>query len=190
MSQARKSAPPRKQQPTKGQTGSGFIHFAVTRDSTIAAIKYGPHTGLNSFVQRVNRATPMEIMETERAGVHAQLIKDLSKHMAISGSRMFRILGIPKATAEKKLATGQTVSGQGGQAAIGIVKLLGIAEGMVAESTSEDAEGFDTAKWLGRWIETPQPALGGQKPADLLDTRTGLDIVSRLLGAIQSGAYQ
>jgi len=190
MSQARKTAPHRKLQPTKDQAGSRIFHYAVTRKSATAEIKYGPNTGFGSFVQRVSHATPMEILKTERAGVHAQLIKDLSSHMAISASRMFRILGIPKATAEKKLATGQTVSGQSGQAAIGIVKLLGMAETMMADSTSQEAKGFDSAKWLGRWIETPQPALGGQKPADLLDTPTGLDIVSRLLGAIQSGAYQ
>ncbi|MFO1356707.1 MAG: MbcA/ParS/Xre antitoxin family protein [Gammaproteobacteria bacterium] len=49
---------------------------------------------------------------------------------------------------------------------------------------------FNAARWLGKWIETAQPALGGRKPADLLDTPTGLDMVSRLLGSIQSGAYQ
>jgi len=132
----------------------------------------------------------MEILMTERAGVHAQLIKDLSKRMAIPASRMFSILGIPKATAEKKIAAGETVAGQPGQAALGMVKLLTIAEDMRANSTSRNARDFDTAKWLGQWIETPQPSLGGRKPSDLLDTPTGLEIVSRLLGAIQSGAYQ
>ena len=38
-------------------------------------------------------------------------------------------------------------------------------------------------------IERPQPALGGNKPADLLDTPTGLQVVSRTLGALESGAY-
>ena len=153
-------------------------------------IAYGPKTGFQTFIRRVSRATPMEIVLTERAGVHAKLIKDLSKHMAIPASRLFAILGVPKATAEKKVAAGEMVAGQGGQAVIGMIRLLGIAQDMVANSTSDDARSFDAAKWLGRWIEVPQPSLGGRKPAELLDTPTGVEIVARLLGAIESGAYQ
>lgn len=103
---------------------------------------------------------------------------------------MFGILGVPKATAEKKAATGEKVSGSGGQAAIGVAKLLAIAEEIVANSTAPDAKNFDAARWLGQWIERPQPALGGRKPADLIDTPTGLNVVARLLGSIESGAYQ
>ncbi|MGO4777134.1 antitoxin Xre/MbcA/ParS toxin-binding domain-containing protein, partial [Lysobacter sp. 2RAB21] len=58
------------------------------------------------------------------------------------------------------------------------------------DSTAPDARDFDWATWLGSWIEQPQAALGGQKPADLLDTPTGLSVVARLLGSLESGAYQ
>ncbi len=163
---------------------------AATAAEEPLEIEYGPKTGFRTFIGRVSRATPMEIVLTERAGVHAKLIKDLAKHMAIPASRLFTILGVPKATAEKKVAAGEMVAGQGGQAVIGMVKLLGIVQAMVANSTSDDAKGFDAAKWLGWWIEVPQPSLGGRKPAELLDTPTGAEIVARLLGAIESGAYQ
>lgn len=155
-----------------------------------AGISYGPGIAFDAYIRRVSTATPMEIVLTERAGVHAKLIKDLARHMAIPSSRLFAILGVPKATAEKKVAAGEMVAGQGGQAVIGMIKLLGIAQAMVANSTSDDAKGFDAAKWLGQWIEVPQPSLGGRKPAELLDTPTGAEIVGRLLGAIESGAYQ
>jgi uncharacterized protein (DUF2384 family) len=65
-----------------------------------------------------------------------------------------------------------------------------MAQEIVRDSTATEAQGFDAAKWLGRWIERPQPSLGGRKPADLLDTSTGVEIVARLLGSIQSGAFQ
>jgi putative toxin-antitoxin system antitoxin component (TIGR02293 family) len=110
--------------------------------------------------------------------------------MEIPSSRIFMILGVPKATAEKKAAAGEKVEGRGGQAAIGMVRLLGIAQEIVANSTAAEAKTFDAARWLGQWIERPQPALGGRKPADLLDTPTGLELVARLLGSLESGAYQ
>ena len=75
------------------------------------------------------------------------------------------------------------------QTAIGMIKLLSIAQDIVENSTATEAQNFDAAKWLGQWIETPQPALGGLKPADLIDTPTGVAIVARVLGSLQSGAY-
>jgi uncharacterized protein (DUF2384 family) len=32
--------------------------------------------------------------------------------------------------------------------------------------------------------------LGGRRPADLLDTPTGVEVVARLLGSLESGAFQ
>lgn len=153
-------------------------------------IVYRSKKGVDDYVRQVVSATPMQIVEIERAGVVGAFIKDLSKRMEIPSSRIFSILGIPKATAEKKAAAGEMVAGSGGQAAIGMVKLLGIAQEIVTNSTAPEARDFDAAKWLGQWIERPQPSLGGRKPADLLDTPTGIEVVARLLGSIESGAYQ
>ena len=151
---------------------------------------YSHIRGVDDFVDRVSHATPMQIMTIERHGVGGKLIKDLSQKMKIPSIRMFTILGVPKATAEKKAASGDKLTGSGGQAAIGMVKLLGIAKDIVSDSTAAEAKGFDTAKWLGEWIELPQQSLGGRKPADILDTPTGVEIVARLLGSIASGSYQ
>ena len=160
------------------------------RGRTTGNVVYHPKIGVDDYVRRVAGATPMQIVEMERTGVDGSFIKDLSKRMEVPSSRIFSILGIPKATAEKKAAAGETVTGSGGQAAIGMVKLLGMAQEIVANSTAPEAKGFDAAKWLGQWIERPQPALGGRRPADLLDTPTGIEVVARLLGSIESGSYQ
>ena len=143
-----------------------------------------------NYSQLVAKATPMQIIDLERSGVQGTLIKDMSRQMEMPSSRLFTILGIPKATAEKKAAAGELVKGSGGQAAVGMMRLLCMAQEIAANSTASQAQGFDSAKWLGQWIERPQPALGGRKPADLIDTPTGVELVARLLGSIESGAYQ
>jgi putative toxin-antitoxin system antitoxin component (TIGR02293 family) len=149
------------------------------------------HTeGVDAFVTRVAKATPMEIVEVERHGIDSIFLKDLSKYMDVPAVRIFDIVGIPKATAEKKVAAKELIAGAGGQAALGLARLLAIAKGIVENSTAAGAKDFDVAKWLGHWIERPQPALGGRKPADLIGTPTGLDMVTRVLSAIESGAYQ
>jgi len=146
--------------------------------------------GIDEFVSNVRAAHPLQLIETERRGVAGIFVKDLSKRMEIPAQRMFDILGVPKATAEKKVAAGELLAGNGGRAALGMAKLLGIAREIVDNSTAPEASDFDPAKWLGQWLERPQPALGGRKPAALIDTPTGLEVVARLLGAIESGAYQ
>lgn len=152
-------------------------------------IAYHRSTGVQEFVTRLAAATPMEMVSAEREGVNSLFLKDLAKHIKMTTMRVFDIVGVPKATAEKKVATQALISGSGGQAALGLARLLAMANGIVANSTAPEAEGFDAGKWLGEWIERPQPALGGQKPADLIGTPTGLAMVERVLGAIESGAY-
>jgi hypothetical protein len=55
---------------------------------------------------------------------------------------------------------------------------------IVAGSGTPPPEG-----WLGRWLDTEHPALGGAKPADFMNTFPRRLVVNQLLGAIASGAY-
>ena len=160
------------------------------RSAELKAIAYLPREGVQGFVTRVSRATSLQLIATERAGVRGGLIKDLARQLNLPATRLFEMLGVAKATAEKKAATNEALTGASGQAVLGLVKLLGVVEGIVSRSTHPDAAKFDAARWLGEWLERPQPALDGRKPAELVDTPTGVDVVARLLGSTESGAYQ
>jgi putative toxin-antitoxin system antitoxin component (TIGR02293 family) len=153
-------------------------------------VRYARRNGVGDFVARVHDADPLALIATEREGVASVFVKDLANELRIPAQRMFAILRVPKATAEKKIAAGELLAGNGGRAALGVARLLGLAQALVADSTADEARDFDTARWFGEWLERPQPALGGRKPADLVDTPTGLAVVTRLLGAVGSGAYQ
>lgn len=48
---------------------------------------------------------------------------------------------------------------------------------------------FDSGKWLVDWIQKPHSALAGKRPLDCLSTASGVAAVSKILGAMQSGAY-
>lgn len=145
---------------------------------------------LNGYIAYLRTATPLQRVAAEREGVPAQVVKHMATSMDVSAVRMFNILGVAKATAESKAAQQARIAGASGQAALGMLCLLAIVKDIVKESTDAATQDFDSAKWLGRWIEQPQAALGGQRPADLLDTPTGYSVVARLLGSLQSGAYQ
>ena len=152
-----------------------------------AARAAGFKTYINSL--RLSRAEPLEMVQLERAGVPGQLVKSLAHELDLPMVRFAQIIGAPKATVERNSATGKRVTGSGAYAALGTMRLLDMARELLAESTHPDAKKVDAAKWLGQWIERPQPALGGKRPADLMDTPTGMAMVSRVLGAVSSGAY-
>ena len=180
----------RKVAPAKGESDDLLVtqdDFPVAQESHLL---YARSKGIDDFVTHVHAADPIQLIEIERKGVAGIFVKDLSRRMEMPAQRMFDILGVAKATAEKKVAAGELLTGNGGRAALGLARLLGIAREIVENSTATDARNFDSAKWLGQWLETPQPALGGRRPATLIDTPTGLEVVGKLLGAIESGAYQ
>jgi len=165
------------------------LAIAEARPLGYAAGMLSPIDTLAQLTERASASAPLDLVQLERAGVRGRLIKELAKALDVPNGRLFAILGVPKATAERVAANNGVIAGAGGQAVLGIVRLLGLAQGIVDNSTAEAAQGFDTAKWLGHWIERPQPSLGGLKPADLLDTPTGFELVRRTLGAIESGVY-
>lgn len=186
---ARERAEPRKGGPKKSkatpQPGARLTGAIVRKFPTHKA-----RESVDVFIRRVSAATPIEIVEVERSGVPGLVLKQISRYMDVPSSRVYDMVGVAKSTAEAKAAEGEVIAGSGGHAAIGLARLIALAQEIVADSTAPDAKDFDAAKWLGRWLELPQPALGGRKPAELLDTPTGLEVVRRLLGSIASGAYQ
>ena len=166
--------------------------MSTAKDSTPKSTRRGRDrkSALDRYVQRTSHADPMQMVELERQGTPVTIVIDLSRRMGIPAIRMFKMLGVPKATATKKARDGENMTGSAGYAAMGMAKLLATAQEIVAKSTADEARDFNAAEWLGRWIERPQPALGGRRPAELLDTATGVQVVTRLLGSIVSGSYQ
>jgi len=156
----------------------------------VTYLSYKESQGIDAFIKQVQDANRLEMMELERRGVPVAFIKDLAKRMGMPTSRMFDILGMPPSTRLCKSARGAVVNGSAGLAAIAMIQLLVLAQDIVQDSTAPQAIGFDAAQWLGRWVDLPQLALEGHRPSDYLDTRTGFKIVSQLMGAIRSCAYQ
>jgi uncharacterized protein (DUF2384 family) len=71
--------------------------------------------------------------------------------------------------------------------ALGLARLIGQVQTIVDESG--DGAGFDAAGWTGRWLERPLAALAGQRPADLMSTADGQDVLRQMVARMQSSAY-
>ena len=129
----------------------------------------------------------IERIELIREGVPARLLVLISEDMAIPKDRLYSTIGLARATVNRKLRGQQTLSPDESERVLGIARLVGQVDAMVRESGNP--EGFDAAKWVAAWLDRPQRALGGKRPADLMDTADGRGIVADLVARMQSGAY-
>jgi putative toxin-antitoxin system antitoxin component (TIGR02293 family) len=142
-----------------------------------------------AIARELAAAAPDEQVLVEREGLPASLVSNLAEAMDMPRVRFLEIMALPRASMEKKIAGRDNLSGIANVRTLNLLSLLAKARDIVEDSVASEAKDFDVAGWLGRWIETPQPALGGKRPSDLLDTEVGARMVERTLGALRSDTY-
>ncbi|MCF2447159.1 MbcA/ParS/Xre antitoxin family protein [Dyadobacter sp. CY345] len=59
----------------------------------------------------------------------------------------------------------------------------------IANTVAKGLAVFEDTERLNRWLHKENKALKGQKPFDLLNTPTGIKLVSQILGRIEDGVY-
>lgn len=96
-------------------------------------------------------------------------------------------LGLARATVDRKARANQPLSADESSRLLGLARLVGQVQLMVEESGRP--EGFVAAEWVAQWLEQPLPALGGQRPGELMDTPDGQRLIADLVVRMQSGAY-
>lgn len=122
-----------------------------------------------------------------KEGVPAILLIMLAADMNVPRETVFSWLGIPRATANRKVLKKAVLSQDESERALGISRIVGQVDKIVHESGN--AEGFDAAKWTAAWLERPNQALGGLRPGQYMDTADGRALVAGLVDQMQSGAY-
>ncbi len=136
---------------------------------------------------KMYRASPLERINLIRQGVPAALVIQTGKEMGVPKEKVLSILHFPRATVNRRLKSNEALPTEYSERIIGLQKLIGQVETMVAESG--DPTNFNAAHWVANWLEQPVAALNNAKPADYMDTIEGQELVSSLLAMMQSGAY-
>ncbi len=140
-----------------------------------------------SVFTKMYRATPLERIGLIREGVSAVVLLRTGEEMGVAKERMIAMLHFTRATVNRRIKTKEALPTEYSERIIGLQKLIGQVEIMVAESG--DPTGFNAAHWVADWLERPVAALNNAKPADFMDTIEGQELVSSLLAKMQSGAY-
>lgn len=181
------------------QKGPNPAEMANRKKVAKGAVRQGPPLArqramaraLRAFRAQWRHAALHERVQIERQGVPADVVRSLVTEIGVSSTDFIVYVGMPKATFSKKIREKSKFAGAAGQSVVGFVELINKVEDILAaQGDNPDAANFDVERWVGEWVERPQPALGGVAPAELMDTPSGRASVMRVLGAMQSGAYQ
>ena len=152
-----------------------------------------PHAGFRvsdfSAVHEASLTTQgvLYVIQIIRAGVPATDISRLAQLMGTTKEHLIKTLDLPRATVDRKAKAHQNLSSEQSERVVGMAKLVGQVQSMVERSG--DPTNFNAAQWVAQWLEQPSQALGGQRPAELMDTVAGQEVVSDLVAKMQSGAY-
>lgn len=143
--------------------------------------------GESTWIGEVATSDPAVRMDLVRHGMPAQAVAALADALDMSRDELTRELALPRATVERKLRDGGHLGQAESERVLGVVHLIAQVRRIVEESG--DPTGFDAARWVADWLQTPAPALGGQPPIAYMDTAEGRAVVSHLVAQMQSGAY-
>lgn len=144
--------------------------------------------GVNIFLFRdVFSAGGQERINLIKGGVGASSIVRFASLMGTTQIHVMEMLGLPRTTVLRKIKANAYLAVDQAERVVGLSKLVGQVETMVKQSG--DPIGFDAPQWVSQWLEQPNPSIGNRPPAELMDTVAGQDLVSSLLGQMQSGAY-
>ena len=146
-----------------------------------------PHRPLDDYL-RIIRQSDRKTAQHECANVSIETVIALAHRIDLPFERLRDGLGLPAESLTLANLV-RPLNGSARRAVIGVVQLLVMVEDIADQSTSSDAKQFDAGKWLGEWLQRPQPALGGSQPIELLKSSTRIAAVTRVLGAIESGSF-
>ena len=149
-------------------------------------VNWSARTSPTWFV-RVFSMAATDRVEVAKRGVPAMFVSDLARATGESKERVIALLGLSRATVDRKARANQALSVVESERVIGFAKLVGQVQAMVNESG--DPAGFDAARWVAGWLSQPMPAIGGRSPGEYMDTAEGQQIVAGLLERTRGGAF-
>jgi putative toxin-antitoxin system antitoxin component (TIGR02293 family) len=122
--------------------------------------------------------TTAELVELTREGLPADILNTMADELAIQKVIVAKMLGISERTLSRRLAVNALLTAEESDRMVRLARVLA-----QAKETLGDMEK------AGRWLQTSNRALEGDRPFDRLDTDAGVRSVEQILGRIAYGVY-
>ena len=128
-------------------------------------------------VLRERLADYSAVVRRTREGLPYAALAAVAKRYGIPLANLARVIGLPERTLARRKKERHLRADESD-------RLLRVAR---VATSAEDVLGAQAK--AGRWLQTPNRALGGAIPLDLLDTDLGAEEVVTILGRIEHGVY-
>lgn len=141
-----------------------------------ATAKALPAEGLGSIL-RLHATSADELRAAVRKGLPFSSFEAVSKHLDISPQHITTVLGIPPRTIARRKAARYLTPQESDR----LYRL--------ARAVAQTIEVLGTIEKARVWLKTPNRALGGEVPLDLLDTDIGARQVDEVLLRLSYGIF-
>jgi putative toxin-antitoxin system antitoxin component (TIGR02293 family) len=121
---------------------------------------------------------PDDLAQLVRKGLPALSVSSLADKLQVRNSIVGQKLGIPQRTLTRRLSRSSRLTPAESDRTVRMARVYANAVEMIGDQQK-------AISWLG----TPNRALGGHRPLDLLDTDLGARMVEDILGRIAYGVY-
>lgn len=122
--------------------------------------------------------TPAQLMTLIREGLPADILPSIAAELSMDRSAVAKVVGISGRTLSRRLASRSRLSAEESDRMVRLARVLALANDTLG----------DRAK-ASSWLQTPNRALQGNTPFELLDTDAGVQSVETILGRIAYGIY-
>jgi putative toxin-antitoxin system antitoxin component (TIGR02293 family) len=125
-----------------------------------------------------NIETTAELVELTREGLPADILNTMAGELAIQKVIVAKMLGISERTLSRRIAVNALLTAEESDRMVRLARVLALAK-----------ETLGDMEKAGRWLQTSNRALEGDRPFDRLDTDAGVRSVEQILGRIAYGVY-
>jgi len=122
--------------------------------------------------------TSSDLVELTRTGLPVAILTAVAHSLAVHRVTVARLLGISERTLSRRVTINARLTAEESDRMVRLARVLALAK-----------ETLGTMDKAGRWLQTPNRALEGERPFDRLDTDAGVRSVEQVLGRIAYGVY-
>jgi len=119
-----------------------------------------------------------DLADLVRRGLPANSVKALAGRLDIRNAALSQRLGIPQRTLTRRLSRQARLTASESDRAVRLARVYAGAVEMIGQEQKAVL-----------WLQTPNRALGGERPIDQVDTDVGAREVEDILGRIAYGVY-
>jgi putative toxin-antitoxin system antitoxin component (TIGR02293 family) len=113
-----------------------------------------------------------------REGLPVGTLTLLAQQLSVERKTLARIVGISDRTLSRRVAKDERLSAEESDRTVRLARIVALT-----------IDTLGTSEKAASWLQTPNRALDGQRPLDLLDTDIGAKSVETVLARIEYGIY-